>query len=1026
MMHKFQDKIQFEPMKPLNELQSLSRLAAEEGVLLLHNQNNLLPLNNVNVAVFGRIQFDYYKSGTGSGGLVNVEYVPSIIEILKSTSKLHVDEHVYNTYKQWIEHNPFDAGKGSWATEPWMQQEMPLDLEVIKAASMRNDVGIVIIGRTAGEDKDNSPVKGSYYLTDIEEALLENVSKYFKKTLVILNTGNLIDLSFIDRLKIDGLVFAWHGGEHGALALVDVLLGYSSPSAKLPISIAYNIEDYPSYRNFGQKGEVVYEEDIYVGYRYFETFAKDRVRYPFGFGLSYTTFDIKPLSFKVYKDHIYFEVLVRNTGSYFGKEVVQVYLEKPQGKLGQPLRELVAFNKTGNLNPGEQQVLKLEIDLKKYASFDDSGRIFKHAYILEEGAYKFYLGNSIRESIFVGDVELKETKIVSKSQEINAPTHEFLRIKPNLNLEVMYEKVPTRETNYNENIRNDLLERFETNSLALNLMDVYNNKLDLKTFIGSLSIDELIYLTRGEGMSSPKVTSGTAAAFGGVTDELIEKGIAIACAADGPSGIRMDSGYYATSLPIGTALASSFNLELIESLYEFLGYELRAYNIDMVLAPGMNIMRNPLNGRNFEYFSEDPLLTGLMASSVTNGLHYAGLSGTLKHLYGNNQETDRTNVNAIISGRAQREIYLKPFEIAIKSSKAKAIMTSYNPVNGIWSASNFEVNKKLLRDEWNFQGIVVTDWWAKMNDFGFPASLNNTKAMIVSQNDVYMVVSNAKENSANDNAKSSYLNQELKLEHLQHVAKNILNFIMYTPAFSKLHQIDFIKEVRPFDPWVKINKLGVVKPTLNRLKINGNDVLLKPYVSYYHLKEIDEIYSIEVDRGMIDLSFDKTYARIYITSGKEHQTYHIRVGKLSKNTSEFVDLCKLEEMKLIQVGAKVWTPIVLELESYLEKSSNLVLENKQLNVMDQNQHISYALEFMENGKYIIDFSISSSELGTAQLPFSVYVDNKHETTLTIPGTGNNTIVSRALVIIKKGKHSLTFKFNKSSITVSKILVERHG
>lgn len=321
------------------------------------------------------------------------------------------------------------------------------------------------------------------------------------------------------------------------------------------------------------------------------------------------------------------------------------------------------------------------------------------------------------------------------------------------------------------------------------LKDVSENKATIEEFIAQLNNEELAIIVRGEGMSSPKVTPGTASAFGGVGDSLLEYGIPVACAADGPSGIRMDSGLKATQIPIGTLLAATWNKDLVEELSVMLGKELHRNNIDTLLGPGVNIHRNPLNGRNFEYFSEDPLITGVFATAITRGISTGGSSATLKHYACNSQEKARSVVDAVISERALREIYIKGFEIAVKDGGAKSIMTAYNPVNGHWTASNYDLNTTMLRKEWGFKGIVMTDWWAKMNDVeeAGEASVNDVRSMVRSQNDLYMVINNngAEINSGDDNTKESLENGTLTVGELQRCAINICEFIMESPVFFR-------------------------------------------------------------------------------------------------------------------------------------------------------------------------------------------------------------------------------------------------
>lgn len=1025
-MEKLINKIKIKHMEPLPELANFSKYAAGEGIVLLKNEGHVLPIQNKKVAVFGRIQFNYYKSGTGSGGLVNVRYVPSIIEALLSEPSIEVNKKVYEVYKDWVREYPFDSGNGQWASEPWFQQEMLIDEKLVQASALESEIGLIIFGRTAGEDKDNQARPGSYYLTDEERHLLKLVTKHFKKTVVVLNIGNAMDLSFMDEFNIQGLVAAWHGGQYGAVALKDILVGYKSPSGKLPFSFIKNIDDDPSHKNFGHHSKAIYEEDIYVGYRYFETFKPDAVRYPFGFGLTYSNFDIEPIRFDMKDKIILFNIKVTNIGDFRAKEVIQIYVEAPQGLLGKPKKVLAAFAKTKELAPSESAQVQIEIDLYNLASYDDIGHVYKSSFVLEKGLYQFYVGNSSRQLTPFGQIQMEDDIITELSRELNAPIEPFKRIKPDKNLNVIYEETPLRTTNYNEIINSNIPEEIPTNNLDLKLVDVHENKVDLDTFVGSLHVDQLIELTRGEGMSSPKVTAGTAAAFGGVTDELMDKGIPIACAADGPSGIRMDSGFYASSMPNGISLASTFDLNLVQTLYTLLGKEMKGYEIDMILGPGMNIIRHPLNGRNFEYYSEDPLLTGLMASSAIIGLQKEGVTGTLKHLYANNQETDRFNVDAVVSERAQREIYLRPFEIAIKVGKARAIMTSYNPVNSLWTASQFEINTLLVRETWGFDGIIVTDWWAKMNDFGTTGDVKNTKAMILSQNDLYMVITDSKTNSNNDNSKASFEDGSLKLAHLQRVAKNILSFLLTTPAFYRMHNLKFKPHYRKPKAWFKTNQKPINLPLLKDLNINGQDLFINPLLFNIYLNDVDKINSINTKNKATNIYYSDKQAVVQMMDENDTNIYNISTINLDTKEDDLVDLTTLKNLDYPKVGSKVWEPVVINFDDMIYDRAQIKHLDDTLVVLAKDSLLSYGLEFMEAGKYVIDFELSSESSTLAQLPFSMYLNNVYKRTLTVHGTEGQKISARASILVDQGQQVLTIRFNKSDMKLFNVKIMRHG
>lgn len=589
----------------------------------------------------------------------------------------------------------------------------------------------------------------------------------------------------------------------GGNGTADVLTGKVTPCGKLSDTIAYEISDYPSDKNFGDLVENYYQEDIYVGYRYFETFAPDRVLYPFGYGLSYTTFSIEVKAAFAEKCNVVdrdstvkVEVLVTNTGKVAGKEVVQLYYTAPQGKLGKAVKVLGAFAKTKLLAPDETEVVLLEMPIFRMASYDDSGVTGnKSCWLLEEGAYEIHVGNHVRDTVTALTFEMDKTVVTDVVEEAMTPVKAFTRLKPIKNtnsscgtgFQEGEEQVPLRTYDLAERICSRCPVEFEKkDDMHYVLADVADGKLSLEEFVAQLNDEELMCLVRGEGMCSPKVTPGTASAFGGLTASLQGYGIPVGCCADGPSGIRMDCGTEATSIPNGTAIACTWNTALTEEMFVCMGKELIENHIDTLLGPGLNIHRHPLNGRNFEYFSEDPYLTGTMAVAEIRGMNQTKATGTIKHFCGNNQEAARHESNSVISERALREVYLKPFEIAIKDGGARSVMTSYNAVNGIWTAGSYDLNTTILRNEWRYEGIVMTDWWADINDDGDIPSRTNTKAMIKAQNDIYMVVEDTLKNSANDNLSQALADGTLTRGELQRSVANLCRFLLATPAFERM------------------------------------------------------------------------------------------------------------------------------------------------------------------------------------------------------------------------------------------------
>ena len=770
------------PKDSIKELEDFSLECAKEGIVMLENKNDVLPLKNgEGVSIFGRIQREYYKSGTGSGGLVNVKYVTNIVDELKALGGVKINEELLSVYEEWKKENPFDKGQG-WGGEPWCQKEMEIDIDLVKKAREFGEKAIVVIGRTAGEDRDNSASEGSYLLSKGEEELLAKVSSVFDKIIVILNVGAIIDMKWVEKYNVSGVLYVWQGGMCGGKACAEVLMG-ASPSGKLADTIAYDISDYSSTANFGGKENNLYKEDIYVGYRYFETFSPEKALYPFGYGLSYTSFDMN--SEACLKDgKIVVNATVKNIGEYEGKETVQVYFGAPNGKLGKPRCELVAYAKTKMLKKGESQTLTLEISPSDMASYDDVGATGnKSCFVLEAGQYVIYAGNSSRNILPVFVYMQDETEVVSKCTQALSPKTPFERMK-NVDGKIVYEEVPTMDYDLIERINENLPKAIEyTGNKGIKLDDVKCGKNTMDEFIAQLTNEELFCLVRGEGMNSPKVTAGTGCAFGGVTEELISYGVPIVCGTDGPSGIRMDSGAAATSMPNGTCLACTFNDELVSNLYSLEGVEMTAYEIDVILGPGINIHRSPLNGRNFEYFSEDPFLTGKMAAAISRGLNRVGVYATIKHFMANSQEWYRHTNDSVLSERAIREIYARPFEIAVKEGGVKSIMTAYNSVNGYHAASSYDLTKTMLRDDWGYDGFVMTDWWAHVTHLDGTTSTSDFASMVKAQNDIYMVMETAK--GHNDNLEASLANGYLTLGELQTCAKRICEFVMNTHAYER-------------------------------------------------------------------------------------------------------------------------------------------------------------------------------------------------------------------------------------------------
>jgi beta-glucosidase len=822
------------------EYENTARQAIAEGCVLLEN-NGVLPLKkDCTVSVFGRIQSSYFKSGTGSGGKVNVTKVWNILEGLEESGHVKINEPLRNIYTEWEKTHPFDEGMG-WGQEPWAQEEMPLTQDIVKTAAAASDVALVIIGRTAGEDKDNSATKGSWFLTDTEYDMLRQVRTGFEKMAVILNVGNIIDMGFVADIKPDAVLYGWQGGMLGGLGTADILTGKVNPCGKLTDTIAKSIKDYPSDKWFGDLKQNFYCEDIFVGYRYFETFAKDKVLYPFGYGLSYSSFKIESVatSNDPATKQINLQVKVTNTGTTAGKEVAQIYIAAPNGKLGKAARVLSAFEKTDLLNPGATQELSFSIPYYDFASYDDSGATGnKSCFVLEAGTYKVYAGTDVRSAEQIFSFDLDSLRIIKQCEEAYAPVQAFERMHAGTNGTLTMEQTPLATVDMWQRRAQRLPKELPfTGDKGYKLNDVLDGKVSIQDFVAQFTDEELACFTRGEGMGSSLVTPGTASAFGGVSPRLKDHfGIPVACCDDGPSGMRLDCGMKAFSLPNGTSIASTFNKKLVKELYTLTGHEMNATNVENLLGPGLNIHRHPLNGRNFEYFSEDPLLTGAIGTAMVQGLQAAGVTGTIKHFCGNNQEANRHGIDSIISERALREIYLKGFEMVVKNG-GDSVMTTYGIVNGIHTSSSYDLCTTILRDDWGFKGIVMTDWWALLNEPGEKPNKTNFAVMLRAQNDIYMCCPDGKTDASGENTFAALKDGTLTRAELQRTAINVCSHVMHTQAMKRLLGTDEGIEIinRPVSPddinmedveFIEIGKDElVINLTYKESKANTNFVL---------------------------------------------------------------------------------------------------------------------------------------------------------------------------------------------------------
>lgn len=722
---------------------ALSLSAAEEGMVLLKNGGQLLPLKEgCKLSLFGKGTFDYVKGGGGSGD-VFTRYVRNLWEGIRHGGYAEVCEPLADYYRENVQ------AQYAGGAAPGMTVEPELPDSLVAQAREFSDTAIISISRFSGEGWDRSSVEfceefnpwpdensmpktagrifpdGDFYLTAEEKAMVEKVTQAFPKVIVVLNVGGIIDTGWIrNNTGIAACLLAWQGGMEGGLAAANLLFGKASPSGKLPDTFASKVEDYPSTANFHKDPWYVeYTDDIYVGYRYFETIpgVQDKVVYPFGYGLTYTSFEIRVLGAGEAGTGIAVTISVRNTGNFPGKEVVQIYAAAPQGRLGKANRSLVAYRKTRLLAPGEEETFELTFDRYAFASYDDTGAVCKGAYVLEAGAYRFLVGTDIRSARAIDfELVLTEDLVLCRLSEKLAPTslprrlrsdgtYELLPVSQpyDINACIFPKMVPGTEEGIAPGVRGqDRSPLFGPNP-PVQLIDVVNGKATLDQFMAQLSDDELIHLLGGQP------NTGVANTWG--MGNLPQYGIPNIMTADGPAGVRIHGhlGIATTAWPCGTLLASTWNPELVELVGAAGGRELKENNLAMWLTPAMNIHRNPLCGRNFEYYSEDPLIAGTIAAALVRGIQSNGVSACPKHFACNNKETNRKHSDSRVSERAIREIYIKAFEIVVKTAAPMAIMSSYNAINGRRASESKELLEDILRGEWGYAGIVTSDWWTR-------------------------------------------------------------------------------------------------------------------------------------------------------------------------------------------------------------------------------------------------------------------------------------------------------------------------
>ena len=763
------------------DIRQLVRQSAADGAVLLKN-NGLLPFaKGTRLSLFSRVSEQWVFRGYGSGGTVRCADTRNLAAAVRDCDKLELNEELAAVYHAFCEANPVCDDDNLF-----FYDEMEISPEMAKAAAAKSDAAVITVGRRYGEGHEAKVGKGSYYLTDREIALLHTVCDAFDKVVVLMNTCAITDMSEFDALgdKIGAILYVWLGGAESGDAVCDLLSGKVSPCGKLVDTIAKDYADYPSSKNFGGYGFNHYEEDIYVGYRYFETFAKDKVVYPFGFGLTYTEFAYSDIAVQNADGGFDIAVTVTNTGHYPAKEIVQVYLEKPCGRLGNPARALAAFAKTKALEPGESETLTMFVSDYQLTSYDDSGVTgFPFAYVTEEGEYNFYVGKNVRDAEKAFTYYQETTALFIQQQQAGAPQKAFgviCAVQGENGITEGRRPVTLLQYSLRDRILNNLPESIPfTGDKGIKLQDVSDGKHTLEEFTAQLTVEELDWLTRGDFHRKDDLKPyGGAGGFGGIDDELLAKGVPTTVTCDGPAGVTLD--YESTLLPVATLLACSYNTALVEELYCAVAEELKERKADVFLAPALNIHRNPIAGRNFEYYSEDPLISGRMAAAAVRGSQSLGGSACIKHFACNNQEYNRTRNDSRLSERALREIYLKGFEIAVKESAPKNLMTSYNLINGVWGHYNYDLVTVILRGEWGYEGNVMTDWFIQYYESPEFENIWNNAYRIRAGVDLYMPGSewNDRYEPEKSIVESYHSKDGITLGELQRCAMHILKMIL--------------------------------------------------------------------------------------------------------------------------------------------------------------------------------------------------------------------------------------------------------
>ncbi len=834
---------------------TLAQALAQESLVLLKNEENCLPLKGGKTAFFGRACYQPNLGGMGSGMSFMGKEIPSIYGACEKVGlipELHLHQYYLDVFEQEEPFNPYEelvkAGEdlvasgiiydifGKYNEQP---KENEIPAELFSQAAEETKRAVLVVGRSTGGEECDRRVENDYYLLDSEKKLLEGVCNHFSEVVVLLNVNGVMDISWINQYEsIKAVLYIGMAGEMGPAAVADTLVGRAVPSGKLAFTIAPSYEAYSTaetfsynkdvpdsireYKEYGlgaaangsvgfQKSPVtLYQEGLYMGYRYFDSFGKD-VLYPFGFGLTFAEFEMDELLVTLEHDTCHVTASVRNRSErYPGKEVVQVYISAPHGTLEKPYQTYVGAGKTTLLQPGEQETVKISFVARDMASYDES----LAAWVLEPGKYYVRVGNSSRSTHIAGCFLVEERLLCDQLenalslQEVNKGKIDFLSacgIMP-----ITYEGELEEKKNASvtllrkENIlpeiaEAELMKKTNAEHNGCSLLDVKKGTLGMGEFLSQLADEELMALLVGYGSGLPfgggkqmpctiqradgtdiSINTHKTGAMGYVSPAIPRYGIPSAFYKDGPARVGI------IAWPTGMNIGCCFNAELLYAFGSACAYEALEQNVDSWLAPALNLHRNPIGGRNFEYFSEDPYVAGVCGIYICQGAYETtGVTCCPKHFALNEQETYRRGsarksidaVDAIVTERTARELYLKPFEMVIKKAPVMTLMTSFNKINGVFAAGSPDLCTKILREEWGYKGVVVTDW-------GDMDIVVDGADAVAAGNDVIMpggppVIRELKE---------GFEKGRVSREQMETAVSNLLYFVMNSPSFEEYHK----------------------------------------------------------------------------------------------------------------------------------------------------------------------------------------------------------------------------------------------